>query len=450
MTGTEQDDLGLFTDLYQLTMLDAYLNEDMHEEAVFTLFVRRLPDNRKFLLAAGLDPLLELLENLSFSETQLDYLADQGFSDQLINYLREFEFSGQVRALPEGTVFFENEPVVEVRAPLPQAQLIETLVMNQLHLQTLLASKAARIALAAGDKPILDFGARRVHGIDAGVKGSRAMLLGGIGATSNMLAGHHYSLPVAGTMAHSYIQAHDSEFDAFKRFTERFPDTILLVDTIDTIEGVKKVIKLAKQLGDEFKVKGIRLDSGDLGELAKQSRKLLDDNGLEHLDIVASGGLDEYKISELENNKAPIDSFGVGTGMGVSDDAPALDIAYKLVEYAGKGRLKLSSGKPVLPGEKQVFRETKDGQFSQDTIARCDEQLPGHPLLQKVMTKGKRLPSHQRDFEKICEYAQQQLQQLPPSIRTIEKSDFYQVHIGDRLSDYQQQVTEQVKKGGTS
>ncbi|MGM0481010.1 MAG: nicotinate phosphoribosyltransferase [Pseudomonadota bacterium] len=446
MQTNQHNDLGLFTDLYQLTMLDAYLNEDMNEEAVFTLFVRRLPDNRKFLLAAGLDPLLVLLEQLSFSQQQLDYLEKQGFSQRLLDFLQDFKFSGQVRALPEGTVFFENEPLVEVKAPLPQAQLIETLLMNQLHLQTLLASKAARIALAAGTKAVLDFGARRVHGIDAGIKGSRAMVIGGIAATSNMLAGQQYGLPVAGTMAHSYIQAHDSEFDAFKRFTERFPETILLVDTFDTLDGVKKVIKLSQQLGDDFKVRGIRLDSGDLGDLAKKSRKLLDDSGLEHLDIVASGGLDEYKISKLENDNAPIDSFGVGTGMGVSDDAPALDIAYKLVKYDAKGRLKLSSGKPVLPGEKQVFRQSDDTGFSQDSIGRYDEQLPGEPLLQVVMTQGKRLPSHEQNLDTICQYAQQQIKRLPMSIKSLQKSEPYQVTISGQLSAYQKQVTAQVKK----
>ena len=448
MTGTERQDFGLFTDLYQLTMLDAYLQEGMHEEAVFTLFVRRLPENRQFLMAAGLDPLLETLENLSFSEDDLSYLKSQNFSEKLIEYLRNFEFTGQVRALPEGTVFFENEPIVEVKAPLPQAQIIETLVMNQLHMQTVLASKGARVALAAGERNVLDFGARRVHGIDAGAKGSRALYLSGIAATSNMLAGRMYGLPVAGTMAHSYIQAHDCEYEAFQQFLKRFPETVLLVDTVDTIKGVEKVIQLAKELGDDFKVKGIRLDSGDLGELAKQARSLLDDNGLSHLDIIASGGLDEHKITKLIEDNAPIDGFGVGTGMGVSDDAPALDMAYKLVHYADKGRLKLSSGKPVLPGEKQVFREADD-YLIRDTIARESEQLPGQPLLKKVMQNGKRLPSHQRDIEKIRAYAKQQLALLPnyvAALRSGEKS--YPVAISEKLSGYQNEISERIKQGG--
>ncbi|MEL7797860.1 MULTISPECIES: nicotinate phosphoribosyltransferase [Idiomarina] len=448
MTGTERQDLGLFTDLYQLTMLDAYLQEGMQDDAVFTLFVRRLPNERKFLLAAGLDPLLETIENLSFSDDDLRYLKEQNFSQQLIDYLRDFEFIGQVRALPEGTVFFENEPIVEIKAPLPQAQLIETLVMNQIHLQTLLASKGARVAHAAEKRPVLDFGARRVHGIDAGKKGSRALYLSGIAATSNMLAARTYGLPVAGTMAHSYIQAHDSEYQALKNFTQVFPETVLLVDTIDTLKGVEKVIQLANELGDDFKVKGIRLDSGDLGDLAVKARKLLDEHNLHHLEIIASGGLDEHKIAQLIADKAPIDGFGVGTGMGVSDDAAALDMAYKLVEYAGKGRLKLSSGKPVLPGEKQVFRESGDN-FRRDTIARAEEQLPGEPLLKKVMQSGKRLPSHQRDIEEIRQYAQQQLNKLPEYVSSISsKEKSYPVEISDKLASYQKEITEHLKQEG--
>lgn len=447
MTDTERQDLGLFTDLYQLTMLDAYLQEDMHDDAVFTLFVRRLPQERKFLLAAGLDPLLQTIEELSFSDADLRYLEEQNFSPRLINYLKDFEFTGQVRALPEGTVFFENEPIVEIKAPLPQAQLIETLVMNQLHLQTLLASKGARVAYAAQERPVLDFGARRVHGIDAGRKGSRALYLSGIASTSNMLAARTYDLPIAGTMAHSYIQAHDSEYEAFKNFTRAFPETVLLVDTIDTLKGVDKVIELANELGSDFKVKGIRLDSGDLGDLAFKSRKRLDEHNLNHLQIIASGGLDEYKIAQLIEDGAPIDGFGVGTGMGVSDDAAALDMAYKLVEYAGKGRLKLSSGKPVLPGEKQVFRETEE-RFSRDIIARAEEQLPGEPLLKKVMQNGKRLPSHQRDIESIRNYAQQQLKQLPNDVSSLGgNGKSYSAEISEKLSNYQKEIAEHLKGG---
>lgn len=448
MTATERQYLGLFTDLYQLTMLDAYLQEGMHEEAVFTLFVRRLPEERQFLLAAGLDPLLETIENLSFSDEDLHYLEDQNFSAQLIHYLRDFKFTGQIRALPEGTAFFENEPILEVKAPLPQAQLIETLVMNQIHLQTLLASKGARVAHAAKERPVLDFGARRVHGIDAGKKGSRALYLSGIAATSNMLAARTYDLPVAGTMAHSYIQSHDSEYEALKNFTQAFPETVLLVDTIDTLKGVEKVIKLAQELGDDFKVKGIRLDSGNLGELAFKARELLDQHNLNHLKIIASGGLDEHKITRLMEDKAPIDGFGVGTGMGVSDDAAALDMAYKLVEYAGKGRLKLSSGKPVLPGEKQVFREAGDN-FRRDTIARAEEQLPGEPLLKKVMQSGKSLPSHQRDIGEIRNYAQQQLTKLPEYVSSISsKEKPYPVEISNKLANYQKEITEHLKQEG--
>lgn len=448
MTTLEDEKLGLFTDLYQLAMLDAYLADDMHEQAVFTLFVRRLPESRSFLMAAGLEPLLQTIEHLSFEQQHIDYLKQQGFSDRLLDFLTHFKFTGQVRALPEGTIFFENEPIVEIKAPLPQAQLLETLVMNQLHLQTVLASKAARVVMAAREKPVLDFGARRVHGIDAGIKGSRAMYIAGVAATSNMLAGYRYQLPVAGTMAHSYIQAHDTEYQAFSHFIEQFPETVLLIDTIDTLQGAENVIQLAKKLQNKFHVKGVRLDSGDLGQLAKDVRQRLDDNGLEQLKIYASGGLDEHEIAELLADGAPIDGFGVGTGMGVSSDVPALDMAYKLVHYDDHGRLKLSSGKAVLPGEKQVFREANK-RLVKDTIGRINEKLPGQPLLKIVMQDGKRLPSHQHDITKIRAYAKSQLTHLPNDGKSFDDSFNYPVHVSKELKNYQKHIAEWMKQGDT-
>ncbi|RUO23939.1 nicotinate phosphoribosyltransferase [Aliidiomarina minuta] len=443
-------ELGLFTDLYELTMLQAYYDQDMHENAVFTLFVRELPATRNYLLACGLDTLLEYLENFSFNADDIDYLRSlDKFSDSFLDWLHNFRFTGQVRAMPEGTPCFGHEPLLEVSAPLPQAQVIETLVMNQMQLQTVLASKASRVANAAEGRSVLDFGPRRMHGIDAAVKGARAYYIAGINATSNVLAGKLYNVPVAGTMAHSYIQAHDDEQKAFDNFIKSYPQTVLLVDTFDTLSGVQKVIQLAERLGDKFAVQGIRLDSGDLAELAHKARQQLNKAGLQKMQIMVSGGLDESAIEDLVKSGAPVDGFGVGTDMGVSQDSPALDIAYKLCYYAGKGRLKLSSGKPILPGAKQVFRVSDNEGYCGDTIARADEKLPGRPLLQEVMRDGRRLASHTQDLEDIRNYSQAQVQQLPARFRRLQKQDTpYPVAVSDKLSTYQHQVSEAVKKGG--
>ncbi|MFO7813803.1 MAG: nicotinate phosphoribosyltransferase, partial [Pelovirga sp.] len=339
------DHLGLFTDLYELTMAQAYFDEEMTADAVFSLFVRRLPPQRNFLLACGLDSVLDYLENLRFDEDDLAYLASlEKFSDSFLAHLRNFRFSGTVFAVPEGTPIFADEPIVEIVAPILEAQIIETFIMNQIHVQTVLSSKAQRMVIAAQGRPVVDFGPRRMHGIDAALKAARAFHIGGVAATSNVLAGKLYQVPVAGTMAHSYIQAHDDEREAFRRFACLYPETVLLVDTYDTLEGVRRVIELAGILGDQFNVSAVRLDSGDLLDLSKQVRTLLDQAKLGQVEIFASGGLNEDKITELISAGAPVDGFGVGTSMGVSKDAPDLDIAYKLCEYAGKGRLKLSPG----------------------------------------------------------------------------------------------------------
>lgn len=430
--------LALFTDLYELKMLEAYLREGMAGEALFTVFIRRLPPSRNFFLACGLETVLDFLENVRFEEADLDYLASLGsFSHPLLESLRGFRFAGEVRAVPEGTPVFANEPILEIRAPIAQAQIVETFVTNQLHLQTLLASKAARVVLAAQGRPVVDFGARRMHGIDAAVKAARAFYIAGVVSTSNVLAGQRYGLPVAGTMAHSYIQAHDDEREAFRAFARTYPDTTLLVDTYDTLEGVRHVIALSRELGDDFEVTAIRLDSGDLGDLARHSRKLLDAAGLERVQIVASGGLDEYSVAKLVE-EAPIDAFGVGTSMGVSADKPDLDIVYKLAEYAGRGRLKLAADKPVLPGAKQVFRIEENGQAVRDVIARAGEHLPGRPLLECVMRNGKRVDSARRTLQQARDYARAEIGRLPAPLRAIEAVQRpYSVEVSAALAQYQ-------------
>ena len=440
---------GLFTDLYELTMMQAYLQEDMTDDAVFSLFVRRLPPQRNLLLACGLDTVLDYLQSLQFTGDEISYLRSLNrFSDSFLNWLADFRFTGDVFAVPEGTPVFANEPIMEVRASLPQAQLIETFIMNQVHVQTMLASKALRVVQAAQGRPVIDFGARRMHGTDAALKAARSFYIAGVAATSNVLAGQTYGIPVSGTMAHSYIQSHDDETDAFRAFIRQYPDTILLVDTYDTLDGVHKIIGLAGEMGTVFQVRALRLDSGDLLSLARRSRALLDSAGLNGVEIFASGGLDEYSIHELVHAGAPIDGFGVGTNMGVSADAPSLDIAYKLCEYAGKGRLKLSSGKPVLPGRKQVYRETRDGIAIFDTIAGLLEKAPGRPLLKQVMKNGCRLDDSRISLNEIRAHAQRELTLFPKMLLSLQPAvPAYPVRISSGL-EADQKILEQEHSPG--
>jgi len=438
--------LALFTDLYELTMLQAYFEEGMVDEAVFSLFVRRLPPRRNYLVACGLENVLEYLESLTFTCDDLAYLASRNqFSDAFLDSLKNFRFTGDVYAVPEGMPIFGNEPILEVVAPIPQAQLVETLIINQVHLQTVLASKASRVVAAAAGRIVVDFGARRIHGTDAALKAARAFYVAGVTATSNVLAGRVYDIPLAGTMAHSFIQAHKGEAEAFRAFTRLYPETVLLVDTYDTLAGVRKVIDLARTLGDDFRVRAVRLDSGNLTELSKEARGLLDKAGLHNVGIFASGGLDEEKIAALVAAGAPVDGFGVGTLMGVSSDAPGLDMAYKLCAYAGEGRLKLSTGKKLLPGRKQVFRVENDGCAHRDVIGRATERLPGRPLLQMVMQKGERLPSAKRRLNEIRSTAEREIALLPQYVRGLEPLKTpYPVEASDELMAYQSEIARKV------
>ena len=425
----------LLTDLYELTMAAAYFEEQMADTAVFSLFVRRLPERRNYLLACGLDDVLAFLETLRFDERALAYLDSLGrFSARFLRHLEQFRFTGDVFAVPEGTPVFAAEPILEIAAPITEAQVVEALVMNQIHLQTVLASKAARVVAAAQGRQVVDFGLRRMHGIDAALKAARAFSIAGVDATSNVAAGQAYGMRVAGTMAHSYIQAHDDEFEAFRAFARLYPDTVLLVDTYDTLAGVAGVVRLAAALGPEFRVTAIRLDSGDLGTLAIEARRMLNEAGLHQVGIFASGGLNEDEIARLVADGAPIDGFGVGTDMGVSRDAPALDIAYKLVEYAGRGRGKLAPGKVVPPGKKQVFRVERDGLAEHDVLARYDEKITGRPLLQQVMKNGARLPTGRVTLDAARERARDELRRLPARVRDLAPADQpYDVVVSEAL-----------------
>ena len=431
----------LFTDMYQLTMAQAYYAEGMLEPATFSLFYRNLPDDRNYILSCGIEDVVDFLAELRFGDDDLAYLRETGeFSNEFIDRLADLEFTGEVHALPDGTPAFPQQPLVEVTAPAPEAQIVETWVMNQMHVQSVLATKAARIVTAADGRAVLDFGLRRIHGADNGLKAAKAFHIAGVAATSNVLAGKVYGIPISGTMAHSYIQAHDDEMDAFRKFVAEFPETVLLVDTYDTIKGVEKVVRLAEDLGDDFRVRGIRLDSGDLAELASRSRKILDEAGLDDVSIFVSGGLDEFEIRDMLARGAPIDGFGVGTAMGVSADAPDLDIAYKLVEYAGEGRMKLSTGKPTLPGAKQIFRRFEDGRAAGDVLARRDEQMDGTPLLEQFMRDGKRVrppdpPNRSRDR------AAEQLAALPDAIRAVDRAEHdYPVQLSESLREHRDRV----------
>jgi len=446
----------LFTDLYQLTMLQAYWAEEMHADAVFDLFIRRLK-HRNFFLACGLEQVLEFLETMSFSGEAIDFLAEQDeFEDDFLDWLKDFSFTGDVYAVREGTPMFPDEPILEVVAPIGEAQLAETFLLNQITFQTGAASKAARVVRAANaggtERLVADFGMRRMHGADAAMKGARAMYIAGVGATSNVAAGHAYGIPITGTMAHSYVEAHDQEGDAFRAFTRQYPNTVLLVDTYDTLAGVDSVIELANDLGDDFQVRGIRLDSGDLAELAKKARARLDDAGLEDVMILASSSLDEHKITDLLDRGAPIDGFGVGTRMGTMADQPYLDSAYKLCGYDGTPRMKLATNKSNLPGRKQVFRQTEstgstDGSTDtpvRDIISRWDEAdaMDGTPLLECVMRGGERTRAGEpRPIGEIRSYAAEQLRALPPELHRFEPAESpYPVDISEALADHRDEV----------
>ena len=376
----DPNEIPLLTDLYELTMAASYFALGFNRPACFGMSVRHLPPRRGFLVAAGLERLLEALEQFRFESTIIDYLASlQLFKSDFLDLLGKLRFTGEVHAMAEGTVFFAGEPIIEVRAPLIEAQLIETLVINQIGMASLIASKAARSLIAARGKRLVDFGLRRSQGEAAGLIAARSSYLAGFDGTSNVLAGRRYGIPLFGTMAHSYIMAHDRERQAFEHFVRNFPKlSTLLVDTYDTVRGVENAVVVADQMRRQgFELQGVRLDSGDLADLSFKARAILDRNGLKNTSIFASGNLNEYKIHDLIAANAPIDAFGVGTEMVVSGDAPSLDLAYKLNEYDGIPRIKTSQGKLTIPGKKQVFRaiDADDRSFA-DLIGLADETAP--------------------------------------------------------------------------
>jgi nicotinate phosphoribosyltransferase len=426
----------LLTDLYQLTMLDAYYRLGMEDIAVFEFFVRRLPDTRNFLVAAGLEQLLEYLATLRFSPEQLEWLAStRRVSATLIQRLETFRFTGDVYAMPEGTVFFANEPVVRVVAPLPQAQLIESRLVNLLHYQILVASKAARCRLVAKEgSQLVDFGMRRAHGAEAACLAARASYIAGFDATATVEASRRFGIPLVGTMAHSFVQAHDVETDAFRNFAACHPDNVvLLIDTYDIARGALKAAQLAKELRAKgIQLKGVRIDSGDLALESKRVRKILDEEGCEDVRILASGGLDEHAIAALQAAQAPIDVYCVGTQLTVSNDAPALDCAYKLHQYAGQPRRKLSQWKESWPGPRQVYRQyDQHGCIGMDVLATADEVQEGKALLHEVMVQG-RLVSPPPPLSQLRKRCAEELATLPDALKTLEKGSFSPTRVSRR------------------
>ncbi len=419
----------LLTDLYALTMLQAYFEHGMIDTAVFEFFVRRLPPGRNFLLAAGLEQALEFLETLRFSDAELEWVRGSGkFSRELADQLARFRFQGDVHAMPEGTVFFANEPILRITAPMPQAQFVECRLINILHLQTLIASKAARSVLAAPGKLLVDFGLRRAHGAEAGLMAARAAYIAGFAGSSNVLASALFGIPAFGTMAHSFIEAYDDEAAAFEGFARTHPqNTTLLIDTYDTEAAAHKVVALAHKLRSSgIAVRAVRIDSGDLGAHAKAVRAILDAGGWREIRIFASGSLDEYALRDLIARGAPIDGFGVGTHLDTSSDAPFLDCAYKLQEYAGRARRKRSIGKATWPGRKQVFRRYDNAISSADILTLETDAQEGEALIKPVMRAGKRLAAAE-SLENIRARAAEQLARLPAELRSLHDAPPYPV-----------------------
>lgn len=411
-------------DLYELTMGQSYLAEGLADRpATFQVSCRTLPPGWGYLIAAGVEELIDALESFAFTDQVLAFLESTGlFSSEFLARLARLGFSGSVRAMPEGTVFFAREPLVEVTAALLEAQLVETAVLNALTFPTLVTAMAARCVEAAAGLPLVDFSLRRTHGADAGMRASRGSYMAGFDSTSNLLAGVLYGIPVSGTMAHSYVESFADEMAAFEAFTRAYPEgTTILIDTYDTLEGARRAVSVARSLRERGgHLRGVRLDSGDLAELSRRVRAVLDAEGLPELTIVVSGNLDEYGIAGLVGSGAPIDGFGVGTRMGVSAGAPTLDTAYKLAAFDGRPVMKLSSGKRTLPGAKQVWRRLEGDRFLNDVVSLAEEPAPSgaRPLLEPVMEDGVRVAAV--SLLEARSRARSEREALPPSLRSLD------------------------------
>ena len=424
----------LLADLYQFTMLQAYFDREMFAPAVFELFVRKLPPVRNFLVAAGLEQAVDYLRGLRFAPNEIDALRATGlFHDAFLAWLGELRFAGDVDAMPEGTIAFPHEPLLRVTASLPEAQLVESRLVNLIHFATTIASKAGRFVLAAPGRTLVDFGMRRAHGSEAALLAARASYLAGFTGTATTLAHAAFGIPVFGTMAHSFVQAHDSEVDAFEHFLDSQRGSIvLLIDTYDTVAAASRVVELARRRADK-PIDAVRLDSGDLGLFARQVRQVLDAAGLTKIGIFASGNLDEHRVQSLVTGRAPIDGFGIGTSLDAASDCPVLDCVFKLQEYAGRPRRKRSPGKATWPGAKQVYRQRGAlGELERDVLAPATEEHRGEPLLEPVLRRGE-LVAPLPTLAASRERAARELSSLPPPLRSLLKEGAYRVDIAPSL-----------------
>jgi nicotinate phosphoribosyltransferase len=428
----------LLIDRYEITMAASYHRLGRNDPAVFELFVRKLPPHRDWLVVCGLGPTLRLITEIRFGPAELEYLGTLGCNDEFLSYLEGFRFSGDIEAMPEGTIAFPDEPLIRVTAPLIDAQLLETLLLNQINFQTMIATKAARIVLAADGKgeSVIDFSPRRDHGVDAAMKVARASAIAGLGGTSNVAAAMRYGLVPVGTMAHSYVLSFESEEEAFEAFMRENPDnSLLLVDTYDTIEGVRRAIEASRRT--ELPLTGIRIDSGDLAALACEARRLLDEGGLKEAVIVASGDLEEHRIAELCRAGTPIDLWGVGTELGTSRDSPVVNGVYKLVaelrDGAWRGVAKRSEGKATLPGAKQVFRRFEEGTMAEDVVGTAEEELDGEPLLVNAMRDGEILNAETLD--QMRERTTRSIESLPVALRSPGEKPRYRVRHSEALGE---------------
>ena len=416
----------MLTDLYQLTMNAGYFAQGKNDEATFDLFIRKLPDDWGYFIANGIDDAVDYALNIGFTEDDIDYLRGQGiFDENYLNSLKDFKFTGEIYAVKDGTPVAPNTPILRVTAPRMEAQLLETMLLNTINFQTMIATKANRIVNAAGDSKVVDFGLRRAQEYDAAMKGARAAYIAGAVATSNVLAGKEYGIPISGTQAHSFVMSFESELDAFRSYVKTFPNNpTLLVDTYDTLQGVRNAAVVGKELEQEGKKLGaIRLDSGDLADLSKQTRKILDEAGLNYVRILASNDLNEYKINELKSKGARINGYGVGTEMITAKPVAAVPGVYKLVEDESGAKIKLSSGKKSYPGRKQVYRLEENGYFTHDVLALEDEYVDGTPLLEKVVGNGRRIVER-RSIQDVRAYCLDQVAKMPSQTKELSAAQY--------------------------
>jgi len=447
----DEADMGFLTDFYELTMCASYFENGKNETATFDLFIRKLPPNRSYFIFAGLEQVLLFLEKVKFSGEHIGYLRDKRLSEGFLEYLRGFKFTGEVWSVPEGTIVFPEEPLLRVTAPIIEAQLIETFILNTVNLQTMISTKASRVVRAAEGRSVIEFGLRRTQGTDAGMKAARCSYLAGAEGTSNVLAGMKYGIPIFGTMAHSYVMFFDKEIDSFRAFAKTFPETsTLLIDTYDDMKGAENAVTVAKELEAKgYRLNAVRLDSGNLLTISQKVRRILDGHGLDYVKIFASGDLDEYVIEELVKGGAKIDAFGVGTRMSTSLDRPYVDVVYKLSGKVEEGSfvpaMKLSNGKVTLPGKKQVFRQKdKNGNCVKDTIGLEDEDVKGERLLKKVMKDGL-ITCEMPPLDKIRKTTSNNLMELPEKYKRLRNPISYPVELSSRLTEIRKQVTDKLR-----